>query len=279
MTPSSPKPSRESQSRPAEPPAGPKQPSPPWRTEGLPPGQPPKRRPRWLSMVLWGAASLVLFTTLTMQERAVGAGCRAVHGVQAPGRRQERRRGVRARRLDRRRAEEGRAAPRPRRTGAYQQFTTERPTFAKDDLLAELTASGATVRATPLVQQRGFLTNLLMSFAPMLLLFVFWSWMLRRQQGAMGGILGGGKQRRVDPETVRVTFEDVAGIDEVEAEINEVVDFLQGPGEVPAAGRARAQGRAARRARPAPARRCSRAPPPARPRCRSSAPAPPSSSR
>ena len=69
MTPSSPKPSRESQSRPAEPPAGPKQPSPPWRTEGLPPGQPPKRRPRWLSMVLWGAASLVLFTTLTMQER------------------------------------------------------------------------------------------------------------------------------------------------------------------------------------------------------------------
>ena len=53
--------------------------------------------------------------------------------------------------------------------------------------------------------------------------------MLRRQQGAMGGILGGGKQRRVDPETVRVTFEDVAGIDEVEAEINEVVDFLKNP--------------------------------------------------
>ena len=44
-----------------------------------------------------------------------------------------------------------------------------------------------------------------------------------------GGLLGGGKQKRVDPETVRVTFDDVAGIDEVEAEINEVVDFLKDP--------------------------------------------------
>ena len=86
------------------------------------------------------------------------------------------------------------------------------------------------MRATPLVQQRGFLTNLLISFAPLLLLFGFWGWMFRRQQSAMaGGLLGGGKQRRVDPETVRVTFEDVAGIDEVEAEINEVVDFLKNP--------------------------------------------------
>ena len=112
----------------------------------------------------------------------------------------------------------------------YQQFTTERPTFASDDLLTELTAGGATVRATPLVQQRGFLTNLLISFAPLLLLVGFYVWMLKRQQGAMaGGLLGGGKQKRVDPETVRVTFDDVAGIDEVEAEINEVVDFLKDP--------------------------------------------------
>jgi cell division protease FtsH len=55
--------------------------------------------------------------------------------------------------------------------------------------------------------------------------------MFKRQQGAMGGLLGGGKQKRVDPETVRVTFDDVAGIDEVEAEINEVVDFLKDPGK------------------------------------------------
>jgi cell division protease FtsH len=116
----------------------------------------------------------------------------------------------------------------PERT--YQQFTTERPTFAGDNLLAELSEGGATVRATPLVQQRGFLANLLISFAPLLLLIGFYAWLFRRQQGSLaGGLLGGGKQKRVDPETVRVTFDDVAGIDEVEAEINEVVDFLKDP--------------------------------------------------
>jgi len=82
---------------------------------------------------------------------------------------------------------------------------TERPTFASDDLLAELTDGGATVRATPLVQQRGFLTNLLISFAPILLLVGFYLWMFKRQQGAMaGGLLGGRKQTRVDPETGRL---------------------------------------------------------------------------
>src|SRR6187402_739213 len=54
--------------------------------------------------------------------------------------------------------------------------------------------------------------------------------MFKRQQKAMGGgLFGGGTRKPIDPETVRVTFEDVAGIDEVEAEINEVVDFLKDP--------------------------------------------------
>jgi cell division protease FtsH len=94
------------------------------------------------------------------------------------------------------------------RDRTYQQFTTERPMFASDDLLKELTDGGSTVRATPLVQQRGFLTNLLISVAPILLLVGFYGWMFKRQQDAMaGGLFGGGKQKRVDPETVRVTFE------------------------------------------------------------------------
>lgn len=190
MTPSSPTPPRESQSRPAEPPAGPKQPSPPWRTEGLPPGQPPKRRPRWLSMVLWGAASLVLFTMLTMQERLSEPD--AVPYTEF--KRQVRAQNV-AEVFARGESIEGglkKDAPLPGHPDkSYRQFTTERPTFSKDDLLAELTTSTTTVRAKPLVQQRGFLMNILVSLAPLVLLFVFWSWMLRRQQGAMGGILGG----------------------------------------------------------------------------------------
>jgi cell division protease FtsH len=179
-------------------------------------------------MVLWGVASLVLFTTLTMQERLSEPD--AVPYTEF--KRQVRAQNV-AEVFARGESIEGglkKDAPLPGHPDkSYRQFTTERPTFSKDDLLAELTSSTTTVRAKPLVQQRGFLMNILVSLAPLVLLFVFWSWMLRRQQGAMGGILGGGKQRRVDPETVRVTFEDVAGIDEVEAEINEVVDFLKNP--------------------------------------------------
>jgi cell division protease FtsH len=56
--------------------------------------------------------------------------------------------------------------------------------------------------------------------------------MFKRQQASMGGLLGGGKSSKpVDPEKVRVTFEDVAGIDEVEDEIQEIVDYLKNPGK------------------------------------------------
>ena len=154
MTPSSPKPTRESQSRPAEPPAGPKQPSPPWRTEGLPPGQPPKRRPRWLSMVLWGGRIAGAVHDAHDAGAAVGTGCRAVHGVQAPGPRPERRRGVRARRIDRRRAQEGRAAPRPpgqelpaihhRTSDVLEGRSARRADHQRDDRARE--AAGAAAR-------------------------------------------------------------------------------------------------------------------------------------
>ena len=204
-------------------------PSRPWRTEGLPKGEAPQRRPRWYTLAAWLAGYLVLFGVLTVQDRLSGpqvipytefktqVGGRNVGELFARGNTIE--------------GQLKKAVPRSDDADrTYQQFTTERPTFANDDLLKELSDGGATVRATPLVQQRGFLTNLLISFAPILLLVGFYLWMFKRQQGALGGILGG-RQKRVDPQTVRVTFEDVAGIDEVEAEINEVVDFLKEPGK------------------------------------------------
>jgi cell division protease FtsH len=124
-------------------------------------------------------------------------------------------------------------APSPKQQSkTYEQFKTERPTFAVDDLLTQLEANHATVRATPIVQERGMIANLLFSIAPMVLLFGFYFWLFRRQQSALGGgLLGRGAAKRVDPETVRVTFDDVAGIDEVKAEISEVVDFLRDPGK------------------------------------------------
>ena len=249
----------------------------PWRIEGLPKGQSSKRR-RWIGIAAWVVGNLVLFSLLTMQDRMAAPETLSYtefkHQVAASNVAEVFARG------DTIEGKLKNPAPSPKQQGrTYQQFKTERPTFAADDLLTELAASGATVRATPIVQERGFITNLLFSFAPMLLLFGFYFWIFRRQQSALGGgILGRGASKRVDPETVRVTFDDVAGIDEVEAEINEVVDFLRDPGST--AGWARARRKACcwpelqERAR-----RCSPAPPREKPRCRSSAPARRSSSR
>jgi cell division protease FtsH len=201
----------------------------PWRTEGLPKGPTPPQGRRWITAAVWFAGYLLLLGILTIQDRLSGP--QAVPYTEFKT--QVANKNV-AEVFARGDSIEGglkKAVPLPeQKDRTYQQFTTERPTFASDNLLAELTDGGTTVRATPLVQQRGFLTNLLISLAPILLLVAFYVWMFRRQQGAIaGGLLGGGKQKRVDPETVRVTFDDVAGIDEVEAEINEVVDFLKDP--------------------------------------------------
>ncbi|MCZ2152024.1 MAG: ATP-dependent zinc metalloprotease FtsH [Bryobacterales bacterium] len=210
----------------------------PWRTEGLPAGQPQRRRPRWLTLAAFLLGYTVLFGLLTIQDRMSGpvtipytefkaqVASKNVREIFARGNTIE--------------GELRKPAPLPAgqeggsrgggRPPTYHQFTTERPTFAVDDLLSELTAGHAAVRATPLVQQRGPLTNLLISVAPFLLLILFYVWMFKRQSAALGGgLFGGGARKPVDPEAVRVTFEDVAGIDEVEAEINEVVDFLRDP--------------------------------------------------
>ena len=202
----------------------------PWRTEGLPKQQPvPPKRP-WITAAAGLLGYLMLFAMLTLQDQLSGPEAIAYTEFKT----QVSNKNV-AELFAQGDSIEGQlkkavpvAGGQSDRT--YQQFTTERPTFASDDLLTELSDGAAVVRATPLVQHRGVLANLLMSFAPLLLLVGFYVWIFRRQRGAMaGGLLGGGKQKRVDPETVRVTFDDVAGIDEVEAEINEVVDFLKNP--------------------------------------------------
>ncbi|MFD4264087.1 ATP-dependent zinc metalloprotease FtsH [Streptomyces sp. NPDC058534] len=120
--------------------------------------------------------------------------------------------------------------------GTYTKFTTERPTFADDQLWNDLTKNNVTVTAEPVVQHRSFLSNLLIALAPMLLLVVLWIFIARRMRGALGGGAGGMLGRKAPPKPVeleagepRTTFADVAGIDEVEGELSDVVDFLKNP--------------------------------------------------
>ncbi|MEU9416336.1 ATP-dependent zinc metalloprotease FtsH [Streptomyces sp. NPDC051000] len=126
--------------------------------------------------------------------------------------------------------------PAPDGDGDYTKFVTQRPAFADDQLWSNLTTKGVTVTASPVVEQRSFLANLLISLAPILLLVVLWMFIARRMGSAMGGM--GGLGRKAPPKPVeletgakRTTFEDVAGIDEVEGELNDVVDFLKNPQE------------------------------------------------
>ncbi|MEU8463087.1 ATP-dependent zinc metalloprotease FtsH [Streptomyces sp. NPDC029003] len=124
--------------------------------------------------------------------------------------------------------------PVPGGKGDYTKFVTQRPAFADDQLWANLTRHNVTVTASPVVEQRSFLANLLLSLAPMLLLVVLWVFVARRMSAGMGGGMGG-LGRKTPPKPVelaateRTTFEDVAGIDEVEGELNDVVDFLKNP--------------------------------------------------
>ncbi|MBV9891704.1 MAG: ATP-dependent zinc metalloprotease FtsH, partial [Rhizobacter sp.] len=93
---------------------------------------------------------------------------------------------------------------------------------------------GVEIRAVPI--QGSPLAQFLYGFGPALLLILFYVWMYRRAQqlggGLGGGLLGIGKSRarRYDQEGgPKVTFKDVAGIDEAENELVEIVDFLKAP--------------------------------------------------
>ena len=113
-------------------------------------------------------------------------------------------------------------------------FSTTVPAFADPGLETLLIQHGVEISAAPLEQENVWL-NLLFSFAPALLLIGLYVWIFRRastQGGMGGGVFGLGKStaKRFDTASDRkVTFDDVAGIEEAENELVEVVDFLKDP--------------------------------------------------
>jgi cell division protease FtsH len=114
-------------------------------------------------------------------------------------------------------------------------FETEVPAFVdRAGLTKVLERQQVVINAEPPDTGRSLIGTLLLGFLPTILLVAFFIWLFRRQTGAgRGGVLGGfgrSTARRVTPgEQERVTFDDVAGIDEAEDELVEVVDFLKNP--------------------------------------------------
>lgn len=111
-------------------------------------------------------------------------------------------------------------------------FTTTLPAFVDPQLEQFLVTNKVEISARP-IQSSNALSMLLFGFGPALLLIAFYFWMYRRAtQGGMGGLMGIGKSkaRRYDEsDQARMTFNDVAGIDEAEGELVEIVSFLKDP--------------------------------------------------
>jgi cell division protease FtsH len=115
------------------------------------------------------------------------------------------------------------------------RFATEVPTFADNPQLDRLlTAHRVVVNAHPVDSSPPFWEQLLLGFGPTLLLVGLFVLLARRASGAAGGgplgAFGRSRAKRYEQQAERrVTFEDVAGIEEAEEELVEVVDFLRNP--------------------------------------------------
>jgi cell division protease FtsH len=110
------------------------------------------------------------------------------------------------------------------------QFRTQRPAFADQDLERRLDEKGVVIKAVD--ENASSWLKLLIDFGPTLLLIGAFIWISRSASAAAGGglfSLGRSRAKRYSEEQPKVTFDDVAGIDEAENELIEIVDFLKNP--------------------------------------------------
>ncbi|HIG09978.1 MAG TPA: ATP-dependent metallopeptidase FtsH/Yme1/Tma family protein [Alphaproteobacteria bacterium] len=106
-------------------------------------------------------------------------------------------------------------------------------TYAPNDpaLITKLTDSGVKVTAAPLDEGVSPILGMLLNWLPMLLFIGVWIFFMRQMQGGKGGAMGFGKSKAklLTEKQGKITFEDVAGVDEAKDELEEIIEFLKNP--------------------------------------------------
>ena len=110
-----------------------------------------------------------------------------------------------------------------------QQFKTYSP--GDPNLIEKLSERGVSISAAPIEEKMPSLFGVLLSWFPMLLLIAVWIFFMRQMQGGKGGAMGFGrsKAKMMNEIKGKVTFNDVAGVEEAKEEVEEVVEFLRDP--------------------------------------------------
>ena len=110
------------------------------------------------------------------------------------------------------------------------KYMTVMPPLEDKKLLDDLLNKKVKIEGTPF-EKRGLLSQILISWFPMLFLVGVWIFFMRQMQGGGGKAMSFGKSRAkmLNQDQIKVTFADVAGCDEAKEEVGEVVDFLREP--------------------------------------------------